>query len=325
MSAVPRRLTEAGPAIVLRAFLGVTFTFAGLQKLANPNFFRASSPTSFQAQTHGAIATSPIAPLLRLTLHQPVFVATVIAIAEVLVGLGTLAGFLARAAAAGGAALSLSFFLSISYGTSPYYYGSDIVFVFAWTVLIIGGAGAWSLDALLARPSAERTDGSAVAPTFLRRQVVAAAGVIGAGALIGTDFGIGRAGHSSSATATTTALSSGGSATTVPSSGGSSTKGTRIVELSKVPAGSAFGFTDAATGNPAFVVHEQSGSVAAFSAICTHAGCTVAYNGPSDQFQCPCHGSVFNASTGAVENGPATSPLPSIPVVVDAGVVYRKA
>ena len=44
----------------LRLFLGVTFVFAGLQKLANPDFFRASSPISIHAQLVGASRTSPI-------------------------------------------------------------------------------------------------------------------------------------------------------------------------------------------------------------------------------------------------------------------------
>jgi uncharacterized membrane protein YphA (DoxX/SURF4 family) len=39
-----------GTLLLLRAFLGVTFTFAGLQKLANPNFFSPTAPGSFQEQ-----------------------------------------------------------------------------------------------------------------------------------------------------------------------------------------------------------------------------------------------------------------------------------
>jgi len=45
----------------LRLFLGVTFVYAGLQKLANPDFFRASSPVSIHAQLVGAAHTSPTA------------------------------------------------------------------------------------------------------------------------------------------------------------------------------------------------------------------------------------------------------------------------
>jgi Rieske Fe-S protein len=37
---------------------------------------------------------------------------------------------------------------------------------------------------------------------------------------------------------------------------------------------------------------------------------------------CPCHGSRFDASTGAVVNGPAASPLPPVAVTVRDGDVF---
>ncbi|GGL29202.1 hypothetical protein GCM10009037_11140 [Halarchaeum grantii] len=58
---------------------------------------------------------------------------------------------------------------------------------------------------------------------------------------------------------------------------------------------------------------------AAYSATCTHAGCTVSSRtGPNDQnFLCPCHQSVFNPLQGAkVVGGPAPRPLPQLPVGV---------
>jgi len=44
----------------------------------------------------------------------------------------------------------------------------------------------------------------------------------------------------------------------------------------------------------------------AISAVCTHLGCMV--NFAKDQFECPCHGSLYNAS-GYVLKGPARLPL----------------
>jgi thiosulfate dehydrogenase (quinone) large subunit len=135
----------------LRAFLGLTFVFAGLQKLANPAFFNSANPASIQAQLAAAQRLSPIHSLLGPVSHIAVFVGLVIAFGELAIGLGTLLGFLARTAAVGGLVLSFLLFLTVSYHSHPYYTGSDIVFVFAWMPLVIAGAGGvLSLDTVLA-------------------------------------------------------------------------------------------------------------------------------------------------------------------------------
>jgi Rieske Fe-S protein len=72
---------------------------------------------------------------------------------------------------------------------------------------------------------------------------------------------------------------------------------------------------------PRVVVTRGSGGVHAFSATCTHRGCTVGAV-QAGVIACPCHGSWFDAATGAVLNGPATRPLPVIPVAVRDGNVY---
>lgn len=135
----------------LRAFLGLTFCFAGLQKLANPSFFSASNPSSIQAQLAGAARRSPIHGLIGPLGHVAVPLGVLIALAELAVGLGTVVGLWTRLAAAGGMIISFSLFLVVSFHSNPYYTGSDIVFVFAWTVLLLGGSGGvLCADALLA-------------------------------------------------------------------------------------------------------------------------------------------------------------------------------
>jgi thiosulfate dehydrogenase (quinone) large subunit len=147
----PRARYSAGWALLpLRAFLGFTFVFAGLQKLANPGFFDASNPASIQAQMAGAALRSPVHSLISPLTHVAVPLGIVIALGEVAVGLGTLVGLWARAAAVGGLLISLMLFLTVSYHSSPYYTGSDIVFVFAFMPLIVAGAGGvLSADSIL--------------------------------------------------------------------------------------------------------------------------------------------------------------------------------
>ena len=96
--------------------------------------------------------------------------------------------------------------------------------------------------------------------------------------------------------------------------------GKAIAETSEVAPGSAVEFEE--SGSPAVLVHLDSGDFVAYSAVCTHQGCTVAYQ--NGQLACPCHGSVFDpADGGAVVNGPAQTPLPEIPVKVSGGEVFK--
>ena len=161
----PRPFALSGWALLpLRAFLGFTFCFAGLQKLANPNFFDANSPSSIQAQLIAATRISPLHLLLGHLLRFAVPIGVVIALAELAVGLGALLGLWTRVAAAGGIVLSLTLFLTVSFHSSPYYTGADIVFLFAWIPLLLAGSGGvLSLDALIAaRVAAENSSGPPV-------------------------------------------------------------------------------------------------------------------------------------------------------------------
>lgn len=389
------RLSIPGWVLVpLRAFLGVTFTYAGLQKLANRSFFSASAPGSLEAQMQGAARNSPVHSLVSLASHHALLVGLLIAFGELAVGLGTLLGLWARAAAIAGALLSFSFFLTVSFHAQPYYYGADIVFVFAWSPLILVGAGnVLSLDAILAGNvrrqeglpptgtvpiefatvrrlcgayedgrcrvrslagcdpapcpvlAARTPDHEQLAPDASRRaflQQATVAGAVGAGALLagGVAAIAGRLVPPSRSTASAPTLGSGGSPTTStsapagqppasqsPAGGGSGSgsapsgsspaatpKGTLIGPASDVAVGGAASFNDPGLGVPAYVVQPVAGQFKAFSAVCTHAGCTVQFSRSDETFQCPCHGAVYSAKTGEVLGGPAPSPLPAITV-----------
>jgi Rieske Fe-S protein len=69
------------------------------------------------------------------------------------------------------------------------------------------------------------------------------------------------------------------------------------------------------------LTRDLGGTVHGFSAVCTHLGCTVD-SVQNDVIVCPCHGSRFNAETGAVVRGPASRPLPAVAVAVRGNGVY---
>jgi thiosulfate dehydrogenase (quinone) large subunit len=306
----------------LRAFLGFTFTFAGLQKLANPAYLDGHSPQSVQAMILGLRHQSPIGFLLGASAHAPTLVGLLIAFGELCVGLATLLGLWSRLAAVGGALLAFTFFLTVSWHTRPYYYGSDIVFLAAWTVPIaLGTWGRPSLDDVIARRAAADADPQ-------RRSLVlagAAAGALGVAAALtgGIVAAIGRSLHSDSGAATAPPpLSSPSPQPTHPKPGShtSTPAGRVIARTADLPTGAATSFDDD-TGAPALLVHEPRGDFRAFRAVCTHAGCTVQYDPGHGAFICPCHGGVYDAATGSVLSGPPPSPLPQLNVDVSGGEV----
>ena len=116
----------------LRLFLGVTFVYAGVDKLIDPAFLRAVGPGSIGEQLAAFAKISPVAPLVEVFAQPfPVEIGLVIAVAEIAVGLGALTGLLFRLAAVGGFALSILFWLTASWATTPYYYGPDLPYASA--------------------------------------------------------------------------------------------------------------------------------------------------------------------------------------------------
>ena len=73
-------------------------------------------------------------------------------------------------------------------------------------------------------------------------------------------------------------------------------------------------------GAKVVVCQPSAGVYKAFSAICTHQGCTVG-SVSDNQIHCPCHGSVFSATDGSVVNGPATQPLGALTAKVDGTTI----
>ena len=70
------------------------------------------------------------------------------------------------------------------------------------------------------------------------------------------------------------------------------------------------------------ITQPQSGTFHAFTAVCTHAGCTVG-SVSSGTINCPCHGSRFNISNGSVVNGPAASSLAPVSIKVQGTSILQ--
>ncbi|MFI8764587.1 DoxX family protein [Streptomyces sp. NPDC053792] len=133
----------------LRIFLGVTFVYAGLDKLTDSAFFADTGSGSIGEMMRGVRDTSAIPALVDIALRNPAGFGYAIAFGELAVGLGTLFGLFARLAALGGALISLSLWLTVSWQVHPYYLGNDLAYLMSWLPLLLAGAPVLSLDRLL--------------------------------------------------------------------------------------------------------------------------------------------------------------------------------
>ena len=334
----PRPVTPGLALFPLRLFLGITFVYAGVQKLSDPGFLRPGAPTYIGTQLHGFANGTPGGFLLRtFALPHPKLAGVGVALLEILVGLLVTAGLVTRVAAAIGLGLNFVLFLTNSWNAYPYFLGSDIVFVFAWLPFVLTGAsGQPALDTAIERVTSRRAARSrAPGPVVSRRDMVlkmlgfagvATLGIGGAAALAKGSYRSkartlalgGRKPHHAKAGAHPAAHHhphrAHASAARVPQGA------VRLGSASNLPSGQAATYNDPADGRPDIVIRGSDGKLAAFSAVCTHAGCTVGYQG--GQIVCPCHGGTYDPHSGAVTGGPPPSGLAKKKVVESGGEIY---
>lgn len=309
----PRTIGPAAALFPLRIFLGGTFVYAGIQKLSDPGFLDPDAPTYIGTQLEGFADGTPGGSLLEPALSHAAAAGVGVALLEIMIGALVLMGVLTRAAAAVGLALNLVLFLTASWHTTPYFLGSDIVFVFAWLPFVLAGAeGQPTIKAVLARRSLRVRRAVRPAPVLSRRALLAhalgLAGLVTAAAAAASTLARGTyqappRPRASRPDADSQADASGGQADLGPASA--------------LSPGDSQPYTDPGSGEAAIVLRRPDGRLYAVSAVCTHAGCTLRYS--RDTLTCPCHNSTFDIPTGAPERGPARKPLATARVTERGG------
>jgi thiosulfate dehydrogenase [quinone] large subunit len=322
----PANSLEAGKALFpTRIFLGAMFIYAALTKLTDASFFDPTSQNGVATQMQASAGSSPIGFILNRLIEHATLVGYGIAIGELAIGLGLLFGIWSRAAALGLALVSFSFVLTVSWGTTPYFLNPDLAYLAAAIPFIyVGDGGFMSVEASirsrvrreLGVSRSKKLSNAPLEAQIERRTFVKTSAVAGGLGVAGLALGIVGQKPSSSSSA----LPIGGTPSAAPTNAAPS--GTMIAAVSSVPVGTAFKFTDPATGMPAYLMQPATGTFVAYSAICTHQGCIVNDNAANGSLDCPCHGAQFNAATGAHQRGPGRGDLAKLNVSVSGDTIY---
>ncbi|MGW0392290.1 DoxX family membrane protein [Streptomyces sp. NPDC003042] len=188
-----RRMNLGVVLLPLRVFLGFISIYAGMGKLCDPVYFdggeRGSMVTWLQTLQPWALAE----PLRDFALAHPVGAGLSVAFLQVIVGVLTVFGLWQRFAACIGALLSAALLMTVSWKTVPAYDAPDIIYLAAWSPLIIAGAPVYSLDGRLAgeawRTLGPRSEIWRLRRRVLRRGAVMATVVCGLTLLVGSLLG----------------------------------------------------------------------------------------------------------------------------------------
>ena len=272
------------PLRVMRLWLGGTWIYAGWDKASDPGFLTDGSPTFIGSQLAAYAQNSPIDFLLNRMIEHATQVGIFVMLSEFAVGFATLLWIAPTWAALGGFLTSLTLWLSSTWNIQPYFLASNSVYTVFWLTYFLFLYG-----------SRRKSNISVDRRGFIRISSIAALTV--------ATVGLGRL-FPKSAAATVSATPQ------------------NIIEDSSLSIGETFNFTSK-SGSPAVLFKSRTG-VYAYSAVCTHEGCTVQYNSASKNLQCGCHGAVFDPeSDGNALSGPTNQPLPKIKVAVEGAWIVE--
>src|SRR6266536_2704309 len=318
-TAIGRPAARGIAILPLRLFLGVTFVDAGLGKLLSAAYL-GHGPQGFAAQARGFANGSPIGALVRaVAVAHPTPTGLLLAIAELAIGLLTLAGLASRAAAAGRLARRQRALAGLGDDREvalPLDRVQQVCAVADPSGRCAGAAGrtcrGQQCPLFPQEPGPVAFDAgrrALLARGALAGVVLVGTGVLGA-AIAAAERLLGSDGATGGIASLPSQPTRPPARRTSPSS--RAPAGTRIGSLSDIAVGQAAAFTTR-TGQPAVAVRLGQRRVVAYSAVCTHAGCTVGYDSSGRLLACPCHCAQFDPARGAAAvAGPTSVPLPSI-------------
>ncbi|MFD4603332.1 DoxX family membrane protein [Streptomyces sp. NPDC058464] len=188
-----RRMNLGVVLLPLRIFLGFISIYAGMGKLCDPVYFDGGKRGSMVTWLNTLHPWEVAEPLRQFALQHPVGSGLVIAFFQVIVGVLTVLGCWQRVAAVVGALLSAALIVTVSWKTVPAYDAPDIIYLAAWSPLIIAGAPVYSVDGRLAGSAWRRlgphSDIWDLRAYVLRRGALVTAVTIGLTLLIGSLLG----------------------------------------------------------------------------------------------------------------------------------------
>jgi len=266
----------------MRLWLGFTWVYAGWNKASDAGFLTRGSTSFIGNQLRGYSAQSPLGHFaFNKLIEHSVPVGAFVMVSEFAIGLATLLWVAPTLAAFGGFSMSMGLWLASSFHANPYFLASDTAYAVLWLSYF-----------LLIKGNRRRSNLSLDRRGLLRVTIVGALAVAAAslGRLLTQRTKKSASAHESSKT--------------------------QLAKLVDFPIGSVANFS-LASGEPAILFRTKTG-VFAYSAICTHQGCTVAYSTGSKTLICPCHSTQYDPFASAkVLVGPAQTPLPPIKVAID--------
>lgn len=188
-----RRMNLGVVLLPLRVFLGFISIYAGMGKLCDPHYFDGGKRGSMVKWLNTLHPWEVAEPLRQFALEHPVGSGLVIAFAQVVAGVLTVLGLWQRVAAGFGALLSAALLVTVSWKTVPGYEMPDIIYLAAWSPLVIAGAPVYSVDGRLAggawRRLGPRADIWELRRYVLRRGALVTALVVGLTMLVGAVLG----------------------------------------------------------------------------------------------------------------------------------------